>query len=69
MNRLKKAWRVLWGEDLGTTYPYRIVQIMYYQDAILGLDGMGDIWKIDTYPYPSPSYATVTLWLKNPVRP
>lgn len=69
MNRLKKAWQVLWGEDLGTAYPYRFVQLFYYQDMILALDGTGDIYRIETWPEFHGSYASVSLWLTNPVRP
>lgn len=67
MNRLKKAWRVLWGEDLGSQYPHKLIQLMYFQDSILGLDGNGDIYKIDTWPNYNGSSASVSLWLKNPV--
>lgn len=67
MNRLKKAWRVLWGEDLGTAYPHKFVQLVYYQDGLIGLTGDGDLYKIELgyrcYDY------SVSLLMENPVRP
>lgn len=65
MNRLKKAWRVLWGEDLGTGYPYKFVQLMYFRDDVIGLTGAGDLYKISFGYNCYDNY--VTLLMQNPV--
>ena len=66
MNRLKKAWQVLWGEDLGTAYPYRFVQLCPFQDRILALSGDGDLYWVH---YTYNGELIVELQMKNPVRP
>jgi len=67
VNRLKKAWRVLWGEDLGSGGPYRFVQLLNYQDNLIGLAGNGDLYAI-TVGYRGYD-VSVSLLMVNPVRP
>lgn len=66
MNRLKKAWRILWGEDLGVSHPYRFVSLTYFRDDILALSGNGDLYQIH-FPYSGVPW--VELVMTNPVRP
>lgn len=66
MKRLRQAWRVLRGEDLGTSYPHKFVQLVYYHDNLIGLAGNGDLYKIELG-YRCCDYS-VSLLMQNPVR-
>lgn len=48
-SRVKDAWKVLRGENAVPVFnhPYRIVQLIPFQDSLLGLDGEGKLWKLN----------------------
>lgn len=59
-----KRWFKSWQRIEIDNYPRRFVQLLTFQDKIIGLSGDGDIYTIDTYPYHEP---TIQLWMKNPL--
>jgi len=49
IQRIKDAWKVLQGAQAIPVYnhPYRIVQLINFQNYLIGLDGEGKLWKLD----------------------
>ncbi len=63
--RLRRAVRRWLGVSADLTYPHRIIQLTYYHDYLVGIDGQGDFYKVVLADHTGAMY--VELLMRNPL--